>query len=262
VQKQPTRYEPKTATVVLDSSRQILAISGSKQSILANPGFLVSAQLRTELTKPGYSPMIPNGRLAANHDVQQFTLDQGLGIATQMSDTGKQRISRAQRSNSRSDSRLTRVLDQSLQLEEGVPIEMTTRGDLSEIVNAINAQDVTPVKKQIQSQQVSDAKKSKKPVQRLMTESKLQKPIMSTPISKRPASTIKKKKPKDSGKFEIDEKLQGLKVVAVNRRRGSGSLKVVHTETAKREDIDQAGTMLSDLAASFDFSIFTQVSYL
>jgi len=92
-------------------------------------------------------------------------------------------------------------------------------------------------------------------------------------IKMRPqSSNKKKKKPANgpSGRFEIDEKLTTLKEIASAnkaRRRGSGSpLKAQRptfqddSATARREDIDQAGTTLASLAANFDFSLFSKVS--
>jgi hypothetical protein len=73
------------------------------------------------------SATIDNRQNDPQPQVQQFTLDQGLGVATQISDTGKKRISRAQRSDSISE--VARGLNNS-QVEEGLANELITREDL------------------------------------------------------------------------------------------------------------------------------------
>lgn len=105
------------------------------------PSALLRSEFGRQVPSTGYSPMIPSGfdnRLASatidtrqndpQPQVQQFTLDQGLGVATQISDTGKQRISRAQRSDSISE--VARGLNNS-QVQEEFANDLITRKDLS-----------------------------------------------------------------------------------------------------------------------------------
>lgn len=103
-----------------------LAMSASRQSILTNPSFLQSAMIRSEMAKqvPTVSPIIHTQPAEPSVQIQQFTLDQGLGVAAQMSDNGRQRISRAQKSNSNSRQ------NKASELKLGEDQELPKRDDL------------------------------------------------------------------------------------------------------------------------------------